>query len=309
MAEGKWIVGLGPNTPVAEAARYVLEVRLAAVRTHLAAALQEPEKDLEHIHQLRVSTRRAGAALRVFRSCLPTKAHQQARRRLRRLRRAAGDARDWDVFLIGIQEHRRPGHSTAAGEDFLIAYALGRRAAAQCLLSEAAPNPGEGFLENLAEAVHPPNEGGPAETLVDLARPQLLTLVGALTGAAGLDLTDAVLLHRLRIMAKRLRYAMEIFVDCFPPVFRNQAYPAVEKIQDMLGRANDSQVALRRLAELRCQVQNTRLADWKRICPEVQRLLRFHQRRIPRERSRFLKAWKEWHTSGTGDEFLALLQG
>ena len=46
-----------------------------------------------------------------------------------------------------------------------------------------------------------------------------------------------------RIGAARLRYAMEVFADCFPPPFREVLYPMVEEMQEILGRANDSQVA------------------------------------------------------------------
>jgi CHAD domain-containing protein len=52
--------------------------------------------------------------------------------------------------------------------------------------------------------------------------------------------------HRVRILGKRLRYAMEIFADCFPPEFNEQYYPTVEEMQEILGRANDSHVACER---------------------------------------------------------------
>ena len=56
-------------------------------------------------HQLRVATRRAGAALEIFRDCLPEKDYQTARKQLRRLRRAAGAARDWDVLQYRHTDH------------------------------------------------------------------------------------------------------------------------------------------------------------------------------------------------------------
>src|SRR5215831_7032142 len=99
MAEGKWISDLAAETPLVDAARRVLSIRLEVVRDWLGLALREPDKDPEHVHQLRVGTRRAGAALEIFAPCLPEKVYDAARRHLRRLRRAAGAARDWDVFL------------------------------------------------------------------------------------------------------------------------------------------------------------------------------------------------------------------
>ena len=59
MAEGKWIQNLKANTPLADAARHVLTVRLEVVRDALPLALHQADQDAEHVHQLRVSTRRA----------------------------------------------------------------------------------------------------------------------------------------------------------------------------------------------------------------------------------------------------------
>src|SRR5205085_11051528 len=104
MAEGKWIDGLTADTPLAEAAEHVLSVRLRAVGEALPKASQEADKDPEYVHQLRVATRRADAALNIFEACLPKKVQKAARKRLKRMRQAAGAARDWDVFLIALTE-------------------------------------------------------------------------------------------------------------------------------------------------------------------------------------------------------------
>src|SRR4051812_10904613 len=98
MAEGKWISDVtGAASPGAAAAR-VLPVRLGVVRDSLPRALSPSAEDPEHVHQLRVAPRRAGAALDIFELCLPAKVYKSAKKRIRRIRRAAGAARDWDVF-------------------------------------------------------------------------------------------------------------------------------------------------------------------------------------------------------------------
>src|SRR5579871_6443332 len=99
MAEGKWISNLKPDAALDDAARHVLFVRLQVVKDYLPKAALEADDDSEYVHQLRVGTRRADAALRIFGDCLPKKIYKKARRRLRQLRRAAGATRDWDVFL------------------------------------------------------------------------------------------------------------------------------------------------------------------------------------------------------------------
>src|SRR4051812_19790464 len=99
MADGKWISDLRCDTPLTDAARRVLTVRLEVVRDHLPLAAPHADEDVEHVHQPRVGPRRAGAALDIFKDCLPDKVYKSTRKRLRRVRRAAGAARDWDVFL------------------------------------------------------------------------------------------------------------------------------------------------------------------------------------------------------------------
>src|SRR5436190_20655542 len=106
MIDGKWIAGLSPEMPVAEAAQVVLSARFEVVRHFLPLAVEKPHDDPEYVHQLRVGTRRAGAALRVFADCLPRKALRAVKRHLRTIRRAAGDARDWDVFLLSLPDER-----------------------------------------------------------------------------------------------------------------------------------------------------------------------------------------------------------
>jgi CHAD domain-containing protein len=309
MAEGKWIYGLGPATPVAEAARRTLAVRLQVVRDYLSLAVSVPDKDIEYVHQLRVGTRRAGAALDIFALCLPEKAYQGARRRLRRLRRAAGAARDWDVFLAGLRSRNRR-KARGPGADFLLGYALGQRAAAQNQLTAAAPEDPVRFDRFVAETVAGVrdarlNHG--ARTLLDLARPMLLGFLKELNEGAAADLRDYGRLHQVRIIGKRLRYAMEIFADCFAEPFRGRLYPLVEEMQEVLGRANDSHVATVRLTALREKLGAVYPKEGKCFQEEINGVLRYHQRRLPRERRRFLQWWKQWQTGGARDELVALL--
>ncbi len=296
MADGKWISSLEAETPLVRAARHVLAVRLAVVGERLPQALHEADRDPEHVHQLRVGTRRADAALRIFADCLPRKAYKAARRRLRRLRRAAGAARDWDVFLADLLERRpRQPPREQPGLDFLVGYALGRRAAAQEELLEAGAEEGEdfpAFVDDVVSAVRAAD--GDGATLLVLARPLLAGLVSNLAEMAAGDLRDYARLHQVRIAGKRLRYAMEVFAGCFPPPFTDTLYPLIEEMQEILGRANDSHVAGERLSALRARLRAAEPAGWKRWQAGVEALLRSHQRRLPQERRRFLRAWEHW---------------
>jgi CHAD domain-containing protein len=310
MAEGKWITGLRADTPRGDAARRVLAVRLEVVRDYLPLALHHAGKDPEHVHQLRVGTRRAGAAVETFADCLPRKAYRTARKQLKRIRRAAGDARDWDVFIVALEERagQRP-KPEQPGMDYLLGYALAQRIAAQARLEEASPHVPFDFDRLLADTLAAVERSSPSGgVLLDLARPQLGELLRELHEAATRDLNDYTHLHQVRIIGKRLRYAMEIFADCFAAAFRERFYPAVEEMQEILGHANDSHVAAGRLTGLRRHLQMFEAADWKRLRPGIEGLLRYHQQRLPRQRKLFLKWWQRWEKAGA-EAMLATLVG
>jgi CHAD domain-containing protein len=299
MADGKWISGLTPAMSVEEAARVVLAARLEIVRHYLPLAVGEPEKDVEHVHHLRVSTRRAGAAIRIFKDCLPGGDRKKLRQRLRAIRRAAGEARDWDVFLLDLHtraeaatQRQRPGY------DFLIGYATAQRESCQEHLEGADPDAGESLrdlIKETLEKLHAPKDDSAPRTLGELAQPLLSHLWAKIEEQVQGDLEDYEHLHQVRILGKRLRYAMEVFADCYPLAFKQALYPAIEEMQEVLGNANDSHVATERIGALRDRLQAWDPRSHKRYRPALDALLRFHQRRVPQERKRFLKWWKDWH--------------
>jgi CHAD domain-containing protein len=311
LAVGKWISELKATTPVADAARHVLTVRLEGVRDYLPLALQQTDNNPEHVHQLRVGTRRARAALDIFACCLPPKAYKNARKHLRNIRQVAGEARDWDVFLASLtQRAREHGRKLRPGLDCLVGYVAAKREAAQLQLEEAGKNlpfAFERFLAETVAAVQKPNDPR-LRTLADLALPRLTGLLRQLDEAASFDLEDHAHLHQIRILCKRLRYAMEVFADCFAPTFREDLYPAVEAMQEILGYVNDSFVACRRLDALSARLQALAPVEWKRLRPGLEGLREYHQSRLPREQERFQEGWTRWCQSGGEAAFSALLQ-
>lgn len=297
MADGKWIAGLTPEMPVAGAARLVLAARFEVVRQHLPLAVEKPYHDPEHVHQLRVGTRRAGAALRVFGDCFPRKSLKAVRGSLRTIRRAAGDARDWDVFRIGLRESKAlTGSAARPALDFLAGYAMGERTAAQARLIDAAATAGPGFGElasELPELAHEAQAENPPATFGELAAARFGELLTAFDEAVRANPTEPAALHQLRILGKRTRYALEIFADCFPPVFRDSVYPTIEGAQELLGGVQDAAVTADRLAALR---DRTKLAaaEWPRLRKGFEAFIKATRAKIPAGRKAF-QAWrKEW---------------
>jgi CHAD domain-containing protein len=298
MAEGKWIRDIEAETSAPEAAHRVLRKRLDAVKKHLDLVANE-DQDPETVHQLRVSSRRTAAALEMFADRLPSKVHAKAKKKLKNLRRAAGAVRDWDVFLQSLHSRGIPAKSRGLGLHLVIGYALGQRRAARAQLDFVARDFSDKFpkfAKKVVAAVDRKVSKIKPQTLADLAPKSLLPLMRALGEAASRDLTDPDKLHQVRIAGKRLRYAMEILAPCFGPPFREQLYPAVEEMQEILGRANDSRFAMARLDEVRGQLEKNSTPG-KQNRAALGELAAYHQRRLTRERERFERWWQAWKKS------------
>jgi CHAD domain-containing protein len=310
MADGKWIADLTPTTPVVDAARRTLALRLESVREGVGRVLRAPARDPEPIHQLRVGTRRAGAALTIFRVCLPDKAYRFAKKQLRGIRRAAGAARDWDVLLHSLAQSERQPERHRPAWDLLVGYAVAQRESAQVQLEAFRPTYPFAFDRLLGEtvaAVRKPHPDSRTISLIDLAEPMLTGLVGQLREAASGNLDDYEHLHQVRIAGKQLRYAMEVFAHCFDSSFRDTLYGQVEEMQEILGHANDSHVAGGRLIALRDWLRALRPTEWRRYKVGIEGLLRYHQERLPQERRRFDEWSARWQQPDGEAALLALL--
>src|SRR6516165_10566019 len=117
----KWVEGIEPDTPAIDAAESVLRSRLKATLALVAGATEEAVKDPEFTHQLRVSTRRATAAVNAFEPWLDVLAAKKSKKRLRHVRRVAGEARDWDIFVSALGQKAESAEvQQRGGIEFLL---------------------------------------------------------------------------------------------------------------------------------------------------------------------------------------------
>ncbi len=295
MNDGKWIQGLSPSVPAAVAARQVLTVRCAAVRQTLPRAVEQGMTDVEAVHDLRVATRRAAAALRVFQTVLPKRLSNAARKHLRQLRRAAGDARDWDVFLLRLPQakplQRPSGHAAA---DFLHGYGLALRRQAQTQLQLAAAEHGPAFAEavdKLLDHLRSDNSGPPLRVL---AQEQTAELFHIFQEALHAQPATPEQLHQLRIHGKRLRYAVEIFMVCFPPWFEQRLYPVLAQLQELLGHYQDAVVGMARLKELNEFLRQRLPERLARLAPGLNGWSQSLRAQLPALRKSFRQWLEQW---------------
>jgi CHAD domain-containing protein len=245
----KWIEGIGPHTPVADAARRSLEPRLAAVAHCLPLAAHLAEHDIEHVHRLRVATRRAAAAVKLYRDWLPRGPRRSIKKRLRQIRGAAGDARDLDVLATRLVDDY--GSRVAP----IVALVVAERAAVQPKIVEIAARcrRKDRFLRKaskLLDGIRRPDShdlaANESDELRTWAAVQLSKIALPFFDAAPDESSDVAALHQFRIRAKRLRYAIELVAPAFGPELRDQVYPIVEELQERLGSVQDHVTARKR---------------------------------------------------------------
>ncbi|HEY1602661.1 MAG TPA: CHAD domain-containing protein [Pirellulales bacterium] len=244
---GKWLQGTLPGEPVSSATREALRARLRTVAYYLPLAAHKSDRDVEYVHQLRVATRRAVALLRIFRPLLADKDAERLDRQLKKIRRAAGEARDLDVLGRRIGdwvEQRR----TAAREALLARVEHYRDRAQAPVRKVRTKMRRKRFADRIDKIVKRVHWRAPGQepSFAAAAAGCLRTVAEPFFTAAAGDTADLVALHRFRITAKHLRYSMEVFAAAFDADFRTSLYPIVEDVQTRLGEIHDHAAALER---------------------------------------------------------------
>jgi CHAD domain-containing protein len=261
------------------------------VRHYLPLAAEHAAEDLEHVHQLRVATRRASSAVWIFRKLLSNKAHRGMKRVLRAIRRAAGEARDWDVFLTKVIRENDPA------ADFLTGYALQERLSAQDAIKAVAAEQAAAIQEVCASvpaAVH--NLTGQDRLFGDQASQVLGDLFKRFNTEVMGNPTSPEELHQLRITTKRLRYSIEVFAGCCAASLREEVYPAIEEAQEVLGTIQDADVASTRLDHITSELRYLPASLAERLNPTVKKLadeLRGNQLTAMQKVKEWIDRWNE----------------
>lgn len=295
----KWIVSDAGSTPVAAVAGRTLRTRLGAVWTILPRACSSPG-DPEQVHQLRVATRRALAALKAFDELVPAKRRAWFEKQLRKLRRAAGEARDLDVLTTRLTHDldrdpasadRTPTMSIGGrtARDRLVAMLSRQRVVSrqpirdryEQLLEADWAKRTERLLERLER--QPPS--GKQATFAAYARRRFRPLVGHFFAAADHRMRTAEDLHAFRIEGKKIRYILEIFATVFPERVRSRCYAALEQLQETLGDFTDHAAAADRF---RRWSREDAAAAYREV---LDQLRRHEQRLANRARKDFAKWW------------------
>ncbi|MFC7551692.1 CHAD domain-containing protein [Pseudoroseomonas wenyumeiae] len=234
-----------------------VEEALSLAIAHLAEVLVAQAERVrrmegpEGVHQCRVATRRLRSCLKQFRPVLDGIRLRELDAMLRDFARAMGEARDLDVFLKDLGADL----ATAAGPgerrlEALLRTARARRDAAYTKLRTMLDGPEFRRLIWSATELAVLRDWG-AETAAEAATPLRAFALTTLTRrwkklrkkGADIGSADAEALHEIRLEAKRMRYAAELFAPLWPGKAARRFIKRLSAVQDALGIANDTHVA------------------------------------------------------------------
>ena len=207
--------------------------------------------DPEFVHQARVALRRMRSTVRLWRK------HSRFPRRLadelRWIGRALGAARDADVLVTQTLPQLRaslpPGHEQALAA--LVAAAQARREAAADAARDVLAS--ARFARLALDVLAWAHDAGDNESapLRKLAPRQLARALARLRDAARFFAAlSPARRHAVRILAKRLRYALDLYAVALPAAPAAAYLDRLSHLQDLLGELNDTAVAHATLGDL-----------------------------------------------------------
>ncbi|MDH3292781.1 MAG: CYTH and CHAD domain-containing protein [Acidimicrobiia bacterium] len=245
-----------PDLPDEPSAGDVIRAAVAQAVTQLLLQLPAAStgEDIEGVHRARVATRRLRSILRTFRPLLDPQWARSLEEDLRWLADDLGRIRDADVLSVRLRatvgDH--PELETAATARVIGALEQQRRRASRALLDHLDRRRADRLFELLVGAAADPRTLAKAERsatkrLRRLVRRRWHRLERAIDSLDPDPLTDD--LHRVRILAKRARYASEAVIPAVGRPAKRFA-TSIARLQDHLGELHDAEVAVNWLAEL-----------------------------------------------------------
>ena len=247
----------------------LLRQRLVSLLRAMPAA---QEGDETSVHQARVASRRLREALPVLGTAADEAALDRAGKRVRRITRALGPVRELDVTLSLLAELETKGAAPKRGIARLKkAVTEERQKRRKAMLEEIKPSRLEKLRKRLVKVAAPETRKVQTRTAMHEAQLQASVraerLRDAIDEAGSIYLADR--LHRVRIEAKKLRYALEIQRE----LTHSRATARLNRLkqqQDLLGRMHDLEVLIERTREVQASLPGHN----RRAMAELNRLIR-----------------------------------
>ena len=264
-------------------------------------------EDIEHVHQMRVASRRMRNGLTLFQDCLAKKTAKAWRDEIRKITKALGNARDLDIqinllnrcYAQGLEDRIKPGYNR------LLLRLKQQRTLAQDKVNRTLGSLQEGeILDRMEKQLKAVTAGSEhvylyTPSLYQQAFKAISSNLEEFLSYEGYihDPENIEELHAMRIAGKHLRYTMEIFA----PIYGNTLDPhihAMKGVQDLLGEIHDNDVWIAWLPNF-IEKEQARIEDYfgnkgplKRLTPGFNHFMEDRQRVRDQEYHAFISTWE-----------------
>jgi CHAD domain-containing protein len=303
MAKAKPVTGIDCDAPVHAGMKRVLTTRFEEMCAFRNAVLDWSNPT--GVHDMRVASRRLRGALEDFAPCLEKRRFASAIKQIKHIARSLGQVRDHDVAIMTLEETAATAPADVArGIHLMVGLRNSTREEERVktlpvLDTELLEQLRTEFMQALAQA-NPRklirHMGATANRITyrEVARTIILGRLEELE-----EMSDSLYrplkkkpLHEMRIAAKHLRYAIELFSQCWDPSVLSLA-KKVSALQTSLGKLHDCDVWIEDLGDAATEDQTSK--DFDKTTTVW--LLTYFVKTRTKHLSEAMTQWHEWETS------------
>jgi CHAD domain-containing protein len=305
MAKAKRIKGINCNDAAPVGIKLVLATRFEEMYGFRQAALDW--SDPEGVHSMRVASRRLRSAMRDFMPYLRQRGLTSVLKQTKSIAAALGEVRDQDVAIIALEKIQKQAPTEFSD-------------ALQQLVDERKDQRNESRDKLSSVLVANQMKQVKSEFTAGLDKATALPKTNQSAGPTFSKMSSAVILDRLkeleklseslykpfeieslhdmRIAAKRLRYALELFQQCWGRSLQTHAKNAA-RMQTELGEVHDCDVWMesigKRIAQARKQKQYDQIAAFIWLLSHFVKVRTKHLRQA-------YDLWREWEANDVGGQ-------
>lgn len=300
MAKAKRVKGINCNSVAAIGIKLVLVTRFEELYGFQETALDW--SDPEGVHSMRVASRRLRSALRDFLPFLRKRGLTSVQKRLKNLADALGDVRDQDVAIMALEvlEKKAPDNVSPTLKQFIEMRKERREQARDALKLILDKTQLDQLQSDFVAAVDgatamdgPKAASKPQISYLKMSRAVISDLLKELEklSADVYKPFEVETLHDMRIAAKRLRYAVELFQSCWGRRSIGTYAKRAARVQTALGDLHDCDVWIESFGEAideaRKQKQEAQVTAFVWLLGHFVKLRTKHLRRAFAE-------WSKW---------------
>jgi CHAD domain-containing protein len=312
MAKARHIKGIDCKGSALAGIRLVLTERFA----EMCALREEVQNwdDPEGVHSMRVASRRLRGALRDFRPYVNPRKLNSTVKRIKSLADTLGEVRDEDVAILALDNLSKQTSaevSTALAKvvnDRKTKLASARDDLTKSLIEDELKQLASDFHDAVDLATKDDESSNGTEqtrTYIGVARLIINDRLNELEELSQSLYTplDSKALHEMRIAVKRLRYAIELFHDCFGKKILRFA-KAAARLQDSLGNLHDCDVWIEGFGKL---IRDSKERQEAEYALSYSWLFKHFMKMRNRHFQKAYAQWRSWEAKGTSNKLRATL--